>query len=567
MAKRLVLILCIFFAVSIVAGCGHSLKFWKKKKKEVEVVNKKLPPFEDLFKRTVEMYNSRQYKDAINSLLFLRENYPQKMEYQSRITLYLADSHFHQKEYPEAIANYEEFIKLYPTSPDVPYAYFQIGMSNYSQRRTYDRDATFVRKALKSFKKVLKVAPPGVLTNESVRMIAFCRRELSRHDLFIADFYLRTHHYKSAIMRYKGVIDSYPNLKIYDRSHLGIAKAYIKLKEKDRAYRHLSYVARNYPTSYYGKEAWKILQKKFKVVSLNQLPVVKLPIKEPVIQPAHKAVEGGGSKTGVKGAKAEKVNPKAPKKLAEVVTKKPEQEPKAHVYFPKIKREHEKPVVYSPPVKEAVKTASVPKVAKRAVSHGKLEAKVGEKREMGPKEKEPQAAENAEKAPIKKASLASTNVKKMVKTDTLPPKEGKESSSGLVGALDTRQPIHIISDHMEAKQGSNSVRFYGNVDAKQRDVTLRCDDLTAFYTNGGNAIDKIIARGRVSITQKNKKVACGKAIFYNAERQIVLEDSPTAWDGANKISGSRMILLLEKNEIQVLGSEEKPTELVIYPEK
>ena len=47
----------------------------------------------------------------------------------------------------------------------------------------------------------------------------------------------------------------------------------------------------------------------------------------------------------------------------------------------------------------------------------------------------------------------------------------------------------------------------------------------------------------------------------------MLEDSPTAWDGDNKLSGDKMILLLDKNEIQIIGTKKKPTELVIYPEK
>ena len=161
-------------------------------------------------------------------------------------------------------------------------------------------------------------------------------------------------------------------------------------------------------------------------------------------------------------------------------------------------------------------------------------------------------------------------MKKKVKTDRLPPKKekkGEGASLGPVGAIDTRLPIHISSDHVEAQQGKNSVRFYGNVVVKQRDVTLKCDDLTAFYAAGGKAIDRIIAHGNVSIKQQNKKVTCGKAIFYNAARKIVLENSPTAWDGENKLSGSKMVLLLEKNEIQILGSKKKPTELVIYPEK
>ena len=687
MSKKLALVLCFFFMVPLFTGCGESLMFWKKKKKEVELVNKKLPPFQKLFNRTIELYNSQQYKDAIQAFLFLRENYPQKAEYQSRITLYIADSHYKLEEYPSAIANYEEFIKLYPTSPDLPYAYFQIGMCNYKQRRSYDRDASFVRKAIKNFEKVLQISPPGVLVNESIRMIALCQRELAMHEFYIADFYMRTHHYQSALLRYEDILNKFFSLKIYDRAHLGIAKAYLKLKDKNAAFRHLSYVAKNYPATPYGKEAWKILQKEFQVASVKELPDVTFPRKMPVEiakteKPAEPPVKEKKEETPkeVKPAPKKEAAPEPPAKKAE----EKELAQKPQVYLPTISKVEKKPPAQPKPVKKAVeppqaeaKTAKVtpapekaapapeklpekkvkekpspeaPKTpaAKPPVKTAKAEtekappkppvvekpappvkaaspkpekkkeatpekivekkpakeappAKTAEKKEVKPAPKQPAKPEAVKKAeapkkpvpvvkkeapaspkePVKTSTKAEAkpapkpekmpeNVKKMVKTDRLPPKKEKKgvgSSLGPVGAIDTRLPIHISSDHVEAQQGKNSVRFYGNVVVKQRDVTLKCDDLTAFYAAGGKAIDRIIAHGNVSIKQQNKKVTCGKAIFYNAARKIVLENSPTAWDGENKLSGSKMVLLLEKNEIQILGSKKKPTELVIYPGK
>lgn len=694
MSKKLALVLCFFFMVPLFTGCGESLMFWKNKKKEVELVNKKLPPFEKLFNRTIEMYNSQQYKDAIQAFLFLRENYPQKAEYQSRITLYIADSHYKLEEYPAAIANYEEFIKLYPTSPDLPYAYFQIGMCNYKQRRTYDRDATFVRNAIKNFEKVLQISPPGVLVNESIRMIALCQRELAMHEFYIADFYMRTHHYQSALLRYEDILNRFFSLKIYDRAHLGIAKAYLKMKDKNAAFRHLSYVVKNYPTTSYGKEAWKILQKEFQVASVNDLPDVTFPRKMPVEiakteKPAEPPVKEKKEETPkeVKPAPKKETAPEPPAKKAE----EKELAQKPQVYMPTISKVEKKPPAPPKPVKKPVeppqvetktakvapapekllekkvkeepvpetakapapkppvKTAKVeeektppkptvaekpatppaktvspkPETAKEAPPEKVVEkkpvkeapsAEIAEKKTVKATPEKPAKPEEVKKAetpkkpapvvkkeapappkepvktsvktekkpvksPQKETKIAKAapapeklpeNVKKKVKTDRLPPKKekkGEGASLGPVGAIDTRLPIHISSDHVEAQQGKNSVRFYGNVVVKQRDVTLKCDDLTAFYAAGGKAIDRIIAHGNVSIKQQNKKVTCGKAIFYNAARKIVLENSPTAWDGENKLSGSKMVLLLEKNEIQILGSKKKPTELVIYPEK
>ena len=686
MTKKIALGLCILMILPFATGCMDSLKFWNKKK-EVELVNKKLPPFEVLFNRTMELYNNKQYKKAIDSFLFLRENYPSNTTYQSRITLYLADSHYKLKEYPEALVSYKDFIKFYPRNPDIPYAWFQIGMSNYKQRRTYDRDASFTRKGMAAFKKVLQVSAPGVLTNESIRMIAYCQRDLALHEMFVADFYYRTHHYKSAILRYSSILTTYKNIKVADRAHLGIARAYLKLKEKDKALPHLGFVARYYPLTPSGKTAWKILGGTYHITSRGQLPDTslfakqsseKLPPKSLVCPPPKKAAPAKKIKTVPTPAPVSST-----KKL------------KPHVYLPKITKTEKKQTAYLPPVKKGkeqaipsqpvvqkplvtgkskpVKTSIPAKKSTEAVksssafsapSPEKTPELIVQKKKAPPTQKKqpvkkvakskpakpvpakttsvkPVLKKEAQKSPsaevsgkglkqkaaapaVKKTTMKPApkkhlkkpvvkkvakndssspppkvitkkiskkarvkvpssekkvapvatppHVKKMVKTDTLPPAKKKKAKapsdvSGLVGAMDTRLPINITSDHVIAKQGKNYVKFKGNVIAKQKNVTLSCENLTAYYAKGGKAIDRIIAEKNVIITQLNKKVRCGKATFYNAKRKIILEHAPRAWDGNNRISGDKMILLLEKNEIRILGSSRKPTELVIYPDK
>jgi len=660
MIKKIALCLCILMILPFATGCMDSLKFWDKKK-EVELVNKKLPPFEALFNRTVELYNNKQYKEAVNSFLFLRENYPGNTVYQSRITLYLADSHYKLKEYPEALVSYRDFIKFYPKNPDIPYAWFQIGMCNYKQKRTYDRDASFTRKGMDAFKKVLEVSSPGVLTNEAIRMIAYCQRDLALHEIFVADFYYRTHHYESAIYRFNDILETYKNIRVGDRAHLGIAKSYLKLKEKAKALPHLGFVARYYPLTPSGKTAWKILGKTYNITSRSQLPdtsqlmkqsAKKLPSKKQVCPPPQK------------GTRAKKAAAPATSRPASGTTNL-----KPQVYLPTITKEQENPpVVYSTPAKkEKVPVAASKPVSKPAAPSGKIKSgaektanPVKKKAEViksqpvkpvSPEKKAPIAKLNTpapapKKLPLKKSATKPVAAKKVQKTPPPPatalpaaktaavkPVEGKPivkkseekpvskpapianksaqkekkpaakkvipsqtpaptpipqkktvkkvtpppakkkaveksaDTSGLVGAMDTRLPINITSDHVIAKQGKNYVKFKGNVIAKQKNVTLACESLTAFYTKGGKAIDKIVAKDNVTITQLNKKVRCGKATFYNAKRKIVLENSPRAWDGNNKLSGDKMILLLKKNEIRVLGSSGKPTELVIYPDK
>ena len=68
-------------------------------------------------------------------------------------------SHYHLKEYEDAIFAYEEFIGLHPRNEAIPYVLYQIGRCYFDQMDTIDRDQSVTRKALESFRLLKKQYP------------------------------------------------------------------------------------------------------------------------------------------------------------------------------------------------------------------------------------------------------------------------------------------------------------------------------------------------------------------------------------------------------------------------
>jgi lipopolysaccharide export system protein LptA len=140
------------------------------------------------------------------------------------------------------------------------------------------------------------------------------------------------------------------------------------------------------------------------------------------------------------------------------------------------------------------------------------------------------------------------------------------SLPSLVAAADENtQPIHITSNSMEAETKTNTVIFKGNVVAKQKDMTITSDELTAVYSDG-KELKEVLATGNVRITQQNKIAAAEKALFLNAERKIILTGNPKVWEGRDVISGDRIIYFIDENRTIVEGGKER-VKATIHPKK
>ena len=73
--------------------------------------------------------------------------------------LRLADINFEREEYQDAIANYDEFIKMHPGHKEVPYAIYKKGLSYFEQIGGKDRDLTPPDSALTVFESLASRYP------------------------------------------------------------------------------------------------------------------------------------------------------------------------------------------------------------------------------------------------------------------------------------------------------------------------------------------------------------------------------------------------------------------------
>jgi lipopolysaccharide export system protein LptA len=165
-----------------------------------------------------------------------------------------------------------------------------------------------------------------------------------------------------------------------------------------------------------------------------------------------------------------------------------------------------------------------------------------------------------------------------------------------------KDPININADSLELDYKGSVLTYSGNVKVTQGDVTLTSDRLAITYdrqavqrasgpradvagspapspgessaeastaraarSSGADKIKEVIAEGHVRI-QRGDRVAEGqRAVFDQAKQTIVLSDNAVLHEGANQVTGDRIIVYLQEQRSVVEGGSNSRVSAVFYP--
>jgi lipopolysaccharide export system protein LptA len=141
------------------------------------------------------------------------------------------------------------------------------------------------------------------------------------------------------------------------------------------------------------------------------------------------------------------------------------------------------------------------------------------------------------------------------------------------------KPIEIVSDRLDAYREKDLVEFSGNVVATQGDRVIKSDSLVLYFkkkAEGKKAagpaaqagdIDRIVSKGNVRITEKDRIVMGDQAVFYSDEQRFVVTGNPVMREGSNVVTGDRVVVLLNENRGVVESSSGKRVTATIYPDE
>jgi lipopolysaccharide export system protein LptA len=147
--------------------------------------------------------------------------------------------------------------------------------------------------------------------------------------------------------------------------------------------------------------------------------------------------------------------------------------------------------------------------------------------------------------------------------------------------INSKEPIEIVSDRMEAFNEKKLVIFSGNAVATQGDKEIKSDRLLLYYKKetgkkekggakeieGTGDLEKIEAKGNVIVTQKTRVATGEEAVYLQDSGQIIMTGNATLRDGKNLIKGDKVIVFVNEDRGVVESDPKKRVKAVIYPQE
>ncbi len=136
--------------------------------------------------------------------------------------------------------------------------------------------------------------------------------------------------------------------------------------------------------------------------------------------------------------------------------------------------------------------------------------------------------------------------------------------------------IHITSNSLVTDSEANFAEFIGDVVAKQGDTVITGDKLKIFYKNiadggsegveaGGSSVEKMVARGNVTIRMDNRLGEADKAEYFRDTGVIILTGkNAKISSGNNTVSGNKITIYRETNNMTVEHDGDKRVEAFLF---
>ncbi len=181
--------------------------------------------------------------------------------------LRIADGHFHQKDYPEAITAYREFLRDFPSDEEVPYARYKVIDCQFQSRGESvmappleERDLVNVRDASASIDAFLRDYPAYP---ERERLL-YMRTRGARHAgalrcLYVARYYLRENDYDAALARTEYALGTYKDTGLEPEALVLLGETQMKKGATDEARAAFELVLQRYPLSPFAEPARRFL--------------------------------------------------------------------------------------------------------------------------------------------------------------------------------------------------------------------------------------------------------------------------------------------------------------------
>ena len=186
-------ILCLSLVLVSVWGCSATLR---------------RPSAKEYYQQATDSFTDEDYLGASDQYQELLDQYPLN-PYAEEAQLKAAYALFMEENYAEAVAAFKDFERAYPTSQHMPFVKYFLGITNYSQIRSKDRDQAVTRRADGFFQEVIDRYPESAFVLEAEEKSKSARDILAAHELMVANFNEKRGNLTATKARLRSLIEQY----------------------------------------------------------------------------------------------------------------------------------------------------------------------------------------------------------------------------------------------------------------------------------------------------------------------------------------------------------------------
>ena len=180
----------------------------------------KARPAADIYADAMSELNDGNYDDSVSKFMDLQSRYPYG-RYAQQAQLEIAYAYYKAEEQESALSATDRYIKQYPNSPHVDYAYYLKGLINFNEDLGYfgafiqqdlaDRDPKGALNSFDAFKELVARFPNSKYVPDAKIRMQYLIDTLARHEIHVANYYMQRSAYVAAVDRAIDVLTDYPN--------------------------------------------------------------------------------------------------------------------------------------------------------------------------------------------------------------------------------------------------------------------------------------------------------------------------------------------------------------------
>jgi len=171
-----------------------------------------------LYARAKQELADKNYEKAIGYFETLEARFPFGL-YAQQAQLEIAYAYYKYEEPELAISAADRFIKIYPRHPNVDYAWYIKGLTNYNRGKAFidrylpqepaERDTFSMQRSYDDFSQLVQRYPHSTYATDAAQRMIFLRNNMAEYEIYVADYYMRRTAYVAAANRGKYVIENY----------------------------------------------------------------------------------------------------------------------------------------------------------------------------------------------------------------------------------------------------------------------------------------------------------------------------------------------------------------------